>query len=657
MRSKSVLLVPLCCLTCAFPALLSAQFQSPSKEELEMTSDPKAPGADAVYLYREEKTDDNLHYHSYYVRLKVLTEKGKELATVRTPYERRNFKVTDIQGRTIHRDGTVIPLTTKPSDLTDVKTKDFQVNTMVFTLPNVEVGSILEYRLQIRYEDNTVSSPTWQIQQAYFVHKAHYQFEPSRNLDSITDSRGNLANNLMYALILSDGTKMKHDVSGRFSLDVDDIPPIPKDDWMPPLNTINWRAEFYYSGYPTGAEFWRNEGKRWTKETDRFADPGKSLKNAVAELVDASDSDEQKARKIYTAVMKLDNTDFTREKSSAERKSEKLKAIRNAEDVWLQKSGTSDDLALLYVALARAAGLHVYPVQVVNRDRAIFDPNYLTLSQLDDYIVDVVLNGKDVYLDPGQKMCPFGLLHWKHSFASGLRLTDAGPVAATTPMGSYTTTAFERVADLNIDDAGNLKGTARFILTGQEALYWRQLSVRNDESEVKKQFDEAIRAYMPDGVQADFNHFIALSDYNSNLVAMVDVSGNLGTATGKRFFLPGLFFEAHARHPFVAQDKRTTLVDVHYPKLESDQVTYHLPTGFAVETAPQVADIAWPSHAVFKVKTSVSGNDVTVARTVAFNFAVLPSKDYGDLHDFYQKVATADQQQLVLTRAQVAKGN
>jgi hypothetical protein len=471
MRSKSVLLVSLCCLTCAFPALLSAQFQSPSKEELEMNSDPKAPGADAVYLYREEKTDDNLHYHSYYVRLKVLTEKGKELATVRTPYERRNFKVTDIQGRTIHSDGIVIPLTTKPSDLTDVKTKDFQVNTMVFTLPNVEVGSILEYRLQIRYEDNTVSSPTWQIQQAYFVHKAHYQFEPSRNLDSITDSRGNLANNLMYALILSDGTKMKHDVSGRFSLDVDDIPPIPKDDWMPPLNTINWRAEFYYSGYPTGAEFWRNEGKRWTKETDRFADPGKSLKNAVAELVDASDSDEQKARKIYTAVMKLDNTDFTREKSSAERKSEKLKAIRNAEDVWLQKSGTSDDLALLYVALARAAGLHVYPVQVVNRDRAIFDPNYLTLSQLDDYIVDVVLNGKDVYLDPGQKMCPFGLLHWKHSFASGLRLTDAGPVAATTPMGSYTTTAFERVADLNIDDAGNLKGTARFILTGQEALY------------------------------------------------------------------------------------------------------------------------------------------------------------------------------------------
>src|SRR5437660_393538 len=130
MRSRIAQLFALCCVISAFPSILHAQFQAPTKEELEMTSDPKAPGADAVYLYREEKTDDALHYHSDYVRLKVLTEKGKELATVRTPYEHRNFKVTDIQGRTIHSDGTVIPLKTKPSDLMDVKTKDFQLNTM-----------------------------------------------------------------------------------------------------------------------------------------------------------------------------------------------------------------------------------------------------------------------------------------------------------------------------------------------------------------------------------------------------------------------------------------------------------------------------------------------------------------------------------------------
>ena len=657
MRSRVAVLCSLFCVSFAFPAILRAQFQAPTKEELEMTSDPKVPGADAVYLYREEKTDDNLHYHSLLVRIKVLTEKGKELATVRIPYERRSFKVTDIQGRTIHNDGTVIQLTAKPYDLTDVKTKNLQINSMVFTLPSVEVGSILEYRLQIRYEDDTVSSPTWDIQQEHFVHKAHYVFEPSKDLAYITNSRGDMANNLMYALIAGDGVKMKHDVTGRYNLDVEDVPPIPNDDWMPPLNTIKWRAQFYYSAYMSGAEFWQKESKRWAKETDRFADPSKTLKDAVAKIVSPTDTDEQKARKLYDEVMKLDNTDFTREKSSAELKNEKLKQIHNAEDVWTQKSGTSDDLTLLFVAMARAAGLHVNPMQVVNRDRAVFDQSYLSLSQLDDYIVVMPLNGKDIYLDPGQKMCPFGLLHWKHTFASGLRLTDSGPALGNTPGGVYTASGVQRIADLNIDDAGGVKGTARFVLTGQEALHWRQLAMRNDESEVKKQFNESIRANMPDGVQADLNHFLGLPDYGSNLVAVVNISGNMGTATGKRFFLPGLFFEAHASHPFVAQDKRTMLIDVHYPKHDLDEVTYHLPAEFTVDTPPQPANISWPAHAVFKVDSKVSSNNVVVSRVAAFNFSVLPSTDYGDLHDFYQKVATADQQQLVLTRAQVAKGN
>ena len=45
----------------SFPTFLHAQFQEPTKEELQMTADPKAPGAAAVYLYREETTDDQLH--------------------------------------------------------------------------------------------------------------------------------------------------------------------------------------------------------------------------------------------------------------------------------------------------------------------------------------------------------------------------------------------------------------------------------------------------------------------------------------------------------------------------------------------------------------------------------------------------------------------
>jgi hypothetical protein len=659
MRTHLSVRLALLFLVIAAPALVRAQFQQPTDEELKMTSDPKAPGAAAVYLYREETTDDHMHFHSYYERIKVLTEKGKELATIHIPYEHGSFKVTDIKGRTIHADGTVIPLTASPSDLMDFKTKTRQVNEMVFTLPSVEVGSIFEYRLQIRYADDIVSSPSWEIQQTYFVHKAHYVFTPDKGGGHyITNSRDEILDRLAYTSTTpSLITKVVHEISGRYTLDLTDIPPLPNDDWMPPLNTIKWRLEFYYTHAASTANFWESEGKFWAKESERFANPSSSLKKAVSDIVSPGDSDEQKARKIYAVVMKLDNTRFSRTKSEAERKAEKLKTIKNAEDVWKQQSGTDDEITLLYIALARAAGLKVWPMKVVDRSRAIFDSSVLSASQLDDYIAIVEIGGKEVYLDPGQKMCPFGMLHWKHTMASGLRLTDKGPLLARTALATYKEAVVQRTAMFEIDEHGSVKGTARFVMLGPDALYWRQRALQNDEEEVKKQFNESMRSYLPDGVQGDFDHFLALDDYAVNLIAFIKISGNLGTATGKHFFLPGLFFESNARHPFVAQDKRTIPIDLHYANMEQDDVTYNLPPGYSVETTPQASDVTWPGSALLKITSTAKGGSVTVVRTFAHNFAFVPPENYNDLRNFYQKVATADQQQLVLTRATPAKGN
>jgi hypothetical protein len=208
-----------------------AQFQPVSEDELKMTSEPKAPGAAAIYLYREEKVDDNLHFHSFYARVKVLTEKGKELATVDVPYVKGQSSITDIKARTIHADGTVIPLDVKPSDLVEVKTAGYQVNKVVFTLPSVEVGSVLEYKWSLRYSDDSLSSPNWQIQQPYFVRKAHYSFSAFKYLGNVTDGKGRLANRLLYTYVLPPGNKVVYEeATDRYTVDVADIEAIPKEE-------------------------------------------------------------------------------------------------------------------------------------------------------------------------------------------------------------------------------------------------------------------------------------------------------------------------------------------------------------------------------------------------------------------------------------------
>jgi hypothetical protein len=659
MRTNRFMRFPLLFLVVVSPVLLRGQFTQPTPEELKMAADPKAPGAAAVYLYREEVTDDTVHTYSFYERIKVLTEKGKELATVHKDYVHGVDSVIDIQGRTIYADGTILPLTAKPSDLMDFKGAGFQVNNVVFTLPGVEVGSILEYRLKFSAPYWRISEPTWKIQDKYFTHKAHFMFHPYVEPGHyIPDGEGGSLDRLMTSERLSPGTIVAYDKSKQiYSLDLGDVPAAPDEDWMPPTNTLQWRVEFYYTNAHNSTQFWASAFKRWARIVEEFTNPTGTIKKAAESLVASTDTDEQKARKLYNAVQKLDNTAFSRQKSEVERKKEKLKEVHKAEDVWKQQSGNDDEIALLYVSLARAAGLKVRPAQVVDRDRAMFDGGYLSTRQLDDYLAIVELDGKDVFLDPGQKMCPFGSLHWKHTLAAGFQLRGKDAVQVITPAFSYKNAVVQRLANLAIGPAGDVSGAVRYYMSGPDALYWRQLMLENDQDEVKKQFNESIQDDLPDGVQAEFDRFAGLDDSSVNLVAVLKVSGSIGSATGKHFFLPGLFFEARGKHPFVAQDKRGTPIDVHYAKLEQDDVTYHLPAGFSAENVPHAANATWPDHALLKIAASATADSVNITRVLACNFVILDYKDYPTLHDFYQQVATADQQQVVLTRAAVAKGN
>jgi len=659
-------------LALASPAILFAQFQQPTPDELKMTADPKAPGAAAVYLNVEEVANDPLHFQSFYARIKVLSEKGKELATVEVPYLQRNFQITDIKARTIHADGTIIPLTGKPADLLVSKTKtktgeNFQVDKKVFTLPSVEVGSILEYRYELRYDDDEYSSPSWEIQRPYFVHKAHYLFTPfkaflpgTQNATSMymEDEHGRVVNSLIWWPKLPEGVTVKVDTAGHHSVDITDVPPSPDEEWMPPIQSVLYKVIFYYKSASDAKDFWISEAKLWSKDVDHFADSSKHIHEAVDGLIAPSDSDLDKAKKLYKAVQALDNTDYSRQKSAAEMKQLKLKVAKRAEDTWAQKSGSSEDIALLYLAMLRAAGLTAYAVKVVDRDRGTFDPSYQSLSQLDTTVVAINIGSQETVLDPGEKMCPFGTLNWRHSNARGLGQSSQGVGVSTTPEQSYKQNSVNRVADLTLDAHGGITGQIQVVMTGQKALRWRQFALRNDDSELKKRFDrDELEGAVPEGVEAHVDHFLSVDQPDQNLIAMVKVTGSLGTATSKRILLPGLFFETHGHVPFVTEEKRLEPVDMEYGDRVTDDVTYHLPPGAAVEGAPQDASVSWQGHAMFILKSKAGPNQIEIANSLARAFTIAKPEEYQDLRGFYQKVAAVEQAQLVLSMAPAGKSN
>jgi len=648
------------------PALSRAQFHEPTPDELKMTDDPKAPGAAAVYLDFQEIANDPLHFQSYYARIKILQEKGKELATVELPYFRGNRQVTNIKGRTIHSDGTVIPLTVKAEDLLVTKTGDQQLSRKVFTLPSAEVGSILEFSYDLRYDDNHFSSPYWELQKDYFVHRAHYAFTPFEGFQKgsasqtsmyLTDEHGNKINTMLSWLILPPGVQLKNDASGHISLDVTDVPPVPHEEWMPPIESFLYKVHFYYISAFGGADYWESEAKNWSKDTDHFAEPSNSIKQAAAGIVAPGDSEIIKAKKLYKAVQALDNTDFSRKKGEAELKVLGLHEAKRAEDTWSQKSGSREDITLLYLAMLRAAGLTGYDMKVVNRDQGVFATGYFDFDQLDDDIIILSLGGKDIVLDPGEKMCPFQAVSWKHTGAGGVRQSAAGRSLAVSPLQPYTANTLSRSGDINFDEHGAATGYFRFLMSGQRAMHWRQDVLKYGLDETKKHFDEWLATIAPDGMEAHIDHFLSLDDIDADLMAVVKTKGTLGTATAKRLILPGAFFETRGTHPFVDQEKRLEPVDMHYAERIDDDVTYHLLPGMAVEGAPQDTKVSWEGHAILSMKTESDAGDVTITRQLARGITFAKPEEYQDLRGFYQKVAAADQQQLVLTVTPAIKGN
>jgi hypothetical protein len=334
-----------------------------------------------------------------------------------------------------------------------------------------------------------------------------------------------------------------------------------------------------------------------------------------------------------------------------------LRVAKRAEDTWAQKSGSRQDITLLYLAMVRAAGLTAWDMKVVNRDRSTFAAGYLYFNQLDDDLVILSLGGKEVVLDPGEKMCPFQTVHWKHSAAGGVRQSADGRAAAVSPQQPYTANTLLRAGDVYVDDHGAITGNFRFVMSGQDALRWRQMALENDLDEVKKRFDNWLETMTPEGVEAHVDHFLGLDDPDVNLLASINATGTLGAATSKRLLLPGFFFETHSRHPFVDQVQRLEPVDMHYGEKVTDEVVFHLPAAMTVEGSPQDAKIPWPDRAVFATKIVPAPGQITIARQLARAFTFAKPEEYQSLRDFYQKIAAADQQQLVLTTAQPGKGN
>jgi hypothetical protein len=615
--------------------------------ELKMTSEPLAPGAPAIILYREVDRDDSgntAHEDDYYC-IKILKEEGRKYADIEIPfYKERGNNIVNVHGRTIRPDGSIVNFDGKVFDKSIVKAKGLKYMAKTFTLPDVEVGSVIEYFYTLDLAEYYVYDSHWILSDELFTKHAKFSLKP------YSSYYGDFSVRWSWQLLPQGTEPPKEGPDHIVRLEVSNIPAFQTEDYMPPADELKSRVDFTYYRGPTAkdpSQFWKARGKALNSGVESFIGKKKAMEAAVAQIVSPSDPPEIKLQKIYARVQQLRNTSFEVRKTEQEQKREKEKDPGNVEDVWKRGYGDGVQLTWLYLGLVRAAGFEAYGVMVSQRSNFFFSPNMMDENKLDSNVVMVKLNGKDIFCDPGAAFTPFGMLIWPETGVQGLRLDKDGGQWIQTPLPESAASQILRSAKLSLSDAGDLEGKLTITFTGLEAMS-RRLEERNeDEADRKKFLEDEARQYVPAAIEVELTNKPDWSSSASSLVAeyKLKVPGWVSGA-GRRALLPVGLFSASEKNVF-EHEQRVHPIYFEYPSQKVDEIDINLPLGWQVSSLPTAVDKdSKVVHYVLKAQSDK--NTIHLSRKLDLDLLLLDPKYYPALRNFFQLVRTGDEEQVVL---------
>ncbi|HEV2398852.1 MAG TPA: DUF3857 domain-containing protein [Candidatus Sulfotelmatobacter sp.] len=610
-----------------------------------MTSEPKAPGAPAIILFREVYRDDrgNTAHEDVYRRIKVLTEEGRKYADVEIPFFRAQGNVINIHGRTILPDGTIVNFSGKAFDKMIVKARGVKYMAKTFTLPNVQVGCILEYFYTVNLAENVVFDSHWILSDELYTKSAKFSLAPYTNDYNSVHLRWT-----WYLLPAGTGQPVEQ-ANHVITLESSDIPAFQTEDYMPPENELKSRVDFIYSEdliEKDPNKFWKKWGKKHNDQLESFVGKRKAMEEAVATISAPTDSSEVKLQKIYARVQQIRNTTYEEEKTEQEQKRSKEKEPNNVETIWKKEYGSGYELTRLFLALARAEGFDASEIWVADRQNYFFAAETMDAHRLDTNVVVVKVNGKDLFFDPGAAFTPFGMLPWSETGVKGIKLDKDGGSWIQTPVPSSADSVIDRKADLKLNDTGDLEGKLTVTYTGLEASQRRVEERLVDDTERKKFLEDEVRDMIPAACELDLTN---KPDWKSTAPLTAEftlkVPGWVQGAGRHGLMTLGLF-SANEKHLF-DHAERVHAIYFQYPFRSSDQINIEMPSAWQVSSVPKPSKVD-ATALVYTSEAKKDSQQLHVSRVLNMDVILLPVDMYANLRKIFQIIRTGDEQQVVL---------
>lgn len=518
------------------------------------------------------------------------------------------------------------------------------------TLPNVKVGSIIEYKYILKSE-NIVKFPDFDMQYDIPVNYFYYKTE--------------IPEFYIYKPILIGGIPLETD--SKISTGSQTF-----ENEHNQTNSFSYRQiEAYYSGknipalyeepYVNNIENYKGTIKH---ELERVRMPEQPVKDytltweGVAKTIFKDDSFGKELNEMSFLV-----EDVKRLIGNVESQNERLNLVftyvqnkmnwnenygyytdKGVKKAYTDQTGNVAEINFILINMLRLAGIDANPVLVSTIENGL--PVYPTRTGFNYVIAAAEIDGKQFLLDATHKytspnILPLNVLNWK----GRLIKNDGTSLEIDLEPSNPSKESFNLMAKIAQD--GKMNGQVRILRTDYDAYQFRVENADKTQDNYLEKFEREL---------GDLNiSNYKIENQKSNikdpiLETFSFTSGGQSDIIGGKIFVSPLLFFTRTKNPF-NQEQRVMPVYFGYKNQQKYNVNIEIPDGFQIESLPQPIRIATEDkNIIYLLNFAAEGNKIQITCSKEINSSIFAAEQYTGLKNIFQKVVASQNEKIVLKK-------
>ncbi|CAI2765579.1 DUF3857 domain-containing protein [Flavobacterium collinsii] len=523
-------------------------------------------------------------------------------------------------------------------------------NEKTITLPNVKVGSIIEYKYILKSE-NIVRLPDFDFQYeipvSYFEYKTdipeYYIYKPiligNHKVETgakFTNKTQNFNDDYNRSAVLS------YNQISAFYLGKD-IPALTDEPYVDNIN--NYRGSIQhelervrYPDQPVKDYALTWEGVTTTIFKDKSFGKELNEKNFLLEDVKRLLTNVESQNERLNIIFK-----FVQSKMNWNEKNDYYtdKGIVKA---YADQTGNVAEINFILINMLKLAGIDVDPVLISTTENGV--PVYPTRTGFNYVIAAAEIDGKQILLDATNKftypgILPLNVLNWR-----GRLIKDDGTSEEINLVPTNASKYFSNIL-VKIDNQGKIEGKIRIQRSDYEAYLFRIENANKTE----ESYLEKLESQLGDLSISDYKIENRKANFSEPVIETFSlVTDNRVEIIGGKIFINPLLFFTRTKNPF-NQEVRQMPVCLGYPTHEKFNLSIEIPEGYVVESLPTPVRISSEDkEIVYFLNIANDGNKVQISSSKEINNTIFAVDHYSGLKDFFSKMILSQNEKIVLKK-------